>query len=420
MSNGSPFTAAQLGTNTYGNVWLSLATIAYYGDKSAAQAVPAIQTAIGELDDFPGTTGGTWNLDWGPVLMAESGAAKNVNLMYVVSYAIGGQPQFIAVVIRGTDVSSIWQMGQICSQLAEDLDVSTLYDWSQIVSNPTGTVPTTQYQTSSSSTGPDTPPAIAQGTWLGLTCLRQMQQATLNSPFVSSSSTPPQPNPPFPKDGAAPWTVEQYVRAFTAAYPGVPVVVTGHSLGGCQTTALGLILAMQNPGVVVAHPFAPPSAGNANWNTAYQQAFTDVSGAPLGQFWWNVFDVAPNAFQTSLNLPQPVEPFLHALMGNIPNMWGGVYGNGPTIDTIDDGIWSTYNTNAGNGYTSLANSLPPSYVQRMIPPQVQSGGPDWLGQLTTQHFPPQYFSLLSAITPPIEPFTRPPNPDPSSKKITGP
>ena len=421
MSNVPTF-QSQAGTNYYGNLWLSLATIAYYGQQkggTAEQDILDAFAAMNESSDYqvpsPAPSGepiaGYWQVDWGPVVAVESSgsvANRNANLMYVVSYRDNTthEPIFVAVAIRGTDVHELWTTpGLLCVQLAEDLDISVLYDWNDIIS---GAATITQY--GSASAGPSTNAAIAHGTWIGLTCLRGMT-APLNAPLLPNlPATPPAPPSPFPNPTASPppWTVEQYIAAVAAAYPTAPIVVTGHSLGGCQTTAFGLILALENPAAfVVSHPFAPPSAGNTKWNAIYQRTFATTQGAPRGQVWWNNFDVAPAAFQTQLAQPHPVEPFEHSLMSNIPNMWTGVYGNGPTIGEFKT-IWSKYNTLAANAYTHLANSLPPWAVQGLQGQQVPAGSTDWLGELVNQHFPKMYFTLMSGLKPAIPAFAPPP------------
>lgn len=60
-------------------------------------------------------------------------------------------------------------------------------------------------------------------------------------------------------------TLEQYLIDFLGRNPKAPVVVTGLSLGGCQTTVMALDLFDRLPEgtQIVPNSFAAPTAGNA-------------------------------------------------------------------------------------------------------------------------------------------------------------
>lgn len=384
---------AQLGTVYYGNVWLALASIAYTDEKSdeiknVGTDLPARIAKLAALPappSYTGTVGGSWVVDWGPTTKTES-ATKNANLMYVVSYRRSdtGAPLFVAVCIRGTDTHELYTPGGLCTQLGEDLDVEHLIDWQYVV---TGVVPSGGYEYPAA---PGLPASIAKGTWNGLDSLRSMT-ATLSSPLKGAPT------------GAV--TVEAYVTWLLGAYPGLPIIVTSHSLGGCQTTVMGALLAQENKGAtVVPHPFAPPSAGNQAWAAVYAQL------CPQTQIWWNTADVVPNAFQNIAS----ASPTTSSL-SNILNMWGSPYGDGPGISFVDAGLVKRYQNSVGPTYVHLANSLPQGNVQTLVgaysPPDKSNFLDKWFVELTVQHFPPMYTTLMAKqLGSKLAPFVCPPPP----------
>jgi pimeloyl-ACP methyl ester carboxylesterase len=386
MSNGNAGVQAQLGTNYYGNVWLALAAIAYTDDASTdiKNVSVDLPKAVTGLPQLPGpvagaaTVAGEWMVDWGPVIATEA-ETGNANLMYVASYRSGGVPLFVCVGIRGTDTHEIYTPLALCSQLGEDLDVGTLYDWRQsVIANPPVIV------TYPSTRSPMPNAAIAHGTWLGLNCLRGMRAQ------VSAGALP---------SGSAVTTcgVEQYVTAVLAAYPGTPIVVTGHSLGGCQTTVMALLLQQTNPGVtVISHPFAPPAAGNAAFVVAYKAAF---GSGTQGQIWWNTADIVPNVFEQL-----PANPTT-STMANLPLMWTAAYGGDIAMDVPEAQAFKHYSDLASNAYQNPINHMP-GCVQTLIGAYAvpAKGGDTWLNQLITQHFPPMYGKLMGNISPAIAPF----------------
>lgn len=97
-------------------------------------------------------------------------------------------------------------------------------------------------------------------------------------------------------------------------------------------------------------------------------------------------------------------PALPGYFANIPNMWTGIYGQGPGIGAYQK-IWQQYFTDAANAYISLANSLPNGAVQKLPGNQVPAhSGDDWLAELINQHFPKMYYTLLGQIKPAIMSF----------------
>lgn len=372
---------ALAGSRWYGNVWLALAALAYTA-KDSTQIIEVkkdLLTRIGWLGQLPGAQGqpavaGTWTLDWGP-FVTKNPTALNANLMYVISYRVGGAPYFVAISIRGTDTSEIITPGGLITQLAQDLDVENMVSWQQVLSSSgSNTTPT----------GPANPPptqaAIAHGSSVGLNDLLSM--------------TAPLNDPPAGINLPGNIGVADYVKALAAL--GVPVIVTGHSLGGCQATAMALYLAnTYTNATIVPHPFAPPSAGNAAWAQLYAQTFTN------GQIWWNTADIVPNAFQNA-----PVVPgvTLTASMANILNMWGPDYGGALPIAGVDAKVVGHFQSTVGGTYVQLANSMPKTNVQALAGAYMKpvntdpskTCGDTWLTQLMLQHFPPMYSHLMNS------------------------
>jgi hypothetical protein len=138
-----------------------------------------------------------------------------------------------------------------------------------------------------------------------------------------------------------------------AANQGVPVVVTGHSLGGAIVQALAAYLECaitqwntENAGneistTVIPQAFAPPTVGDANFAANYQSVY-----GTGGQFWVNTADFVPTA-------------------------WAN-------LDTID-GLWCTY----------IWPDTPPAPYNKII-------GPTIIGPATLENIAEQA-ALVAAV-----------------------
>jgi hypothetical protein len=356
----------QVETPYYGLVWLALATIAYTDESSAIVHRVSIDlpASVVGLPDPPAPAGfaqpaagtwGRWQVDWGPVVSAD-----NANLMYVASYreAASGLPVFTAVAIRGTDTSEKGTLLGLLQEIVEDLDVRHLVPWTDAagdVASPC--VPRATAQDL----------AIAQGTCEGLKRLRQ---------FTASASMPESVN------GV---DVLGYVRWHAAAYPGLPIVVTGHSLGACQTTVMAAFLAdaLAAAGVaatIVPHAFAPPTAGTRRFAAKYDAQF------PTGHFWWNTLDIVPNAFEVVPNADDRTPS-----MTRMHQFWGG-YGGPPINDAEKLAIDAfVFDEHAFAQPTTNRHTL----VGSVVAPNPQLCANSWLNQLETQHLPPCYHYLIA-------------------------
>lgn len=234
----------QVQTDFYALCYLMLCNLAYAAEDNGQKAVQQIVNLLPTMPVPNGPVQGQWRLSWGPQVTGD-----NSNLMYGAEFldSVSGLPVFSAVVIRGTDTQA--RPSGVVKQLVEDLDASNQVAFP--AGNPVGA-------------------KIAQGTQVGLNVL---------AGFKDSSGR----------------TVEQYLNDFVTRNPDAPVVVTGHSLGGCQTTVMALDLSdkLTAAGLVpeiVPNSFAAPTAGNAAFIQLYEKTF------PFAPRWFNPLDLVPMAF----------------------------------------------------------------------------------------------------------------------------
>lgn len=348
----------QFETPYYGLVNLALANLAYTDESAATihQVYEDLPANVAKLPPLPGPSGGApaltgaWTVDWGPCVSRE-----NANLLYAASFRESGCPQPLVtiVAIRGTDTSS-GRIG-LFEQIIEDIDGLCTTPF------PVGD-----------------PVQIAGGTRDGLNRLLGLKPASA---------------PAAPQAGAG--NIEDFVRGLVAADADLPVVVTGHSLGGCQTTVLATYLKLMLPQAkILPASIAAPTAGLADFAAQYDRLF------PNGTQWWNTLDVVPNAFAKGT---APGE----ASLRNIHQFWQGEKPPGPSIDfalrLVLDGVIDAYPAN----YTqpSAGRQTLKGFV--WTPPAGKCKN-NWATQLCIQHFPPMYHTLMSQQTAvPLAPYPLP-------------
>ena len=178
----------------------------------------------------------SWQVAWGPALNADRS-----NLLYAARDSATGQ---LAVSIRGSDFS-FWL------DWIEDLAAIRLVPYNEFVPGVSNSA------------------QIATGTAIGLRQVLRMQDGTKN--------------------------LETFLRAAPDA---TPILITGHSLGGCLASVLAPCVAnwVGHASSLSVYTIAAPSPGNADFSAFYNTLFTDPSGDSNAFRFFNSLDVVPNAW----------------------------------------------------------------------------------------------------------------------------
>jgi triacylglycerol lipase len=203
----------------------------------------------------------SWQVAWGPALNADRS-----NLLYAVRNSETGQ---FAVSIRGSDFS-FWL------NWLEDLATLRLVPYDEFVPNTNRTA------------------QVAFGTAVGLRQLLGMRDGTKS--------------------------LETFL---TASPEETPILITGHSLGGCLASVLAPCVAswVGSTSSVSVYTVAAPSPGNEDFATYYNTMFTLQSGHSTAFRFFNSLDVVPNAW-ASLKMVETYYPPLVSCPSDINNIIG--------------------------------------------------------------------------------------------------
>jgi hypothetical protein len=107
----------------------------------------------------------------------------------------------------------------------------------------------------------------------------------------------------------------------TAAPGGTPILITGHSLGGCLASALAPCVAswLGSSSTLSVYTIAAPSPGNKDFAAYYNMLFTLQSGDSTAFRFFNSLDVVPNAW-ASLTTVETYYPPLVSCPPDITNI----------------------------------------------------------------------------------------------------
>ncbi|KAI9020392.1 hypothetical protein DFJ74DRAFT_673002 [Hyaloraphidium curvatum] len=310
---------------------------------------------------------GKWVVEWGPAI-----SPGNANFIYAASYRLANTsaafsanssafpPVFLAFGVRGTDSKS--NGTALLLQLLEDFQPFTTVNWASNIASraplgircplPIGGGNGTRPNQSQ----PSTSPVVAWGSCIGL---KTLMTITARSPTLGGGRV----------------NALAFLNAFLARWgTGVPVTVTGHSLGGTQTTTVAMYLQARVPAARVgAFPIAPATAGN--------KAFADLFTATMGnrsRLYMNTLDIVPHGYQ-----------FVLPTLG----LWF-LYGGPATPAALVPVTLLAADLVSGIGYT---HPMPHSWMRGRYAPNSNATYPSdsaWGSQLEWQHFPPTYYAMM--------------------------
>jgi len=400
----------------YGLVFLALASQAYTDENKKSSIAQCIYIALTAFDPSTGTNftpplpasglagpsgasvpplPGNWSLDWGPAISDD-----NSNVIYIASYRAPGpnnqgRPYFFSVVIRGTDTSA--GFSGLMTQLAEDLRAFNTVSFADTLANG---VPNPAERDRAIMAG-----TIANGSAQGFALIANLK-SRLNH------------GGPPPGMGKS-MNVAEALLALTEPFEAgtMPVVVTGHSLGACQAQIFAAYLGWQLNAAqpMIAHAFAPPTPGFADFVQTYQ------TWCPTSFFWHCEYDVVPYAYVT---LPaEPGRDKIRGLEWAKANLWsayrwpagaqdqnGNGIGGNPCpslpevlvllIDGLDPLISEQYaRPTIGLMPLTGAIPMPQTVIQGMLDNMNETSGDTTSGltQLMWQHFPPNYSERMAAL-----------------------
>ena len=236
------------------------ASLAFIANADEQCKLPDIKKAIeDDLGKIVSEAGGPWSLEWGPALN------KGI-LAYV---ALSADKTQYALAIRGSLVS--WDIPGFFRNWFDDLDAFKQVPWQYPAKNDA---------------------RIACGTNDALSLLIGLIDPYTNKHLLD------------------------YLRS--TLQPADNLIVTGHSLGGCLTTAGAAWLHHQLPNNVNITPFAfaPPTAGNKSFAQYYNNIFPDAYCCI------NTWDIVPMAYESVAEIPNVYPAPSQTLLQFSPSLGG--------------------------------------------------------------------------------------------------
>jgi hypothetical protein len=381
----------------YGLVHLSLAAVAYAddADQNSSNIPAAITSAVAALPAPPNPAGGAlsggWVMDWGPCV-----DSSDSNVIFICSFRDSGtstgNPYFFAVVARGTDTSA--GLAGDVRQMVQDLGAYTEQQWTSVLDG--------SYSTDNHKLTLPNPQKVTVPGWIDSKV--KISTGTADALILVGNYVSKNQN------------VAAALASLLKTYPGTPVVVTGHSLGGAMAQVLAAYLAWQVcpnliansaaavPGII-PHPFAPPTIGDYHFASMYNTLFGQG-----GIFWYNTLDLVPCAWANLLQINQLWQSV------DWPNPFNQVYtaptpipGSPGTGLSSDDQKWiDALAVTIGllGGYTTPARTqamnpggLPqPACLAEFLDKYAPNASlTAWSSMLMWEHFPPCYGNLVQAV-----------------------
>lgn len=366
-----------LQSNQYGLVYLALATSAYSDPKNIGNIVDSIKIRLKSFPQIPNPSNfafspsAQWNLEWGPSM-----APDNSNFVFIVNYGTVDTMYFRAIVLRGTDVSSS-DTGLI-NQLFQDFSAFQQFPWNEFLYDSLKDY--NVYNRNINIT--DTSAHIAFGS---AEALRKV--LSLTPEFLADSGAIGSGN------------LIQYLQSVEAENQNIPLIITGHSLGGALTQAVSAFLAWQlgnayqagnQPvcSLIIPNAFAPPTVGDSSFVEFYDSIY------PNNYYWYNVSDIAPKAYVCvdSVKVLWGAYPDSHSKSGfgaSCPDWLVN------TIDSLQP-LLPNYARPSNNIICFTA-----SYLHNPDTLFINFGA--WYTQLIYQHFPHCYYTYLSKM-PELAPY----------------
>lgn len=394
---------ASLQSGYYGLVNLALASLAYVSSGNTANMAQAFKNAFNQLDPLPTPQSGniipadaTWTIEWGP---ATTGA--NANLSYVARFGKSDLTYLRVVGLRGTDTSAP-KVG-LLEQLIEDLNAFKQTDWMETLAELSLTSNLNPF---ARKVAAGFSIEVANGSTEALELLLTAQVVD---------------------NGVGSGNLIQHLHGLTDLND-VPLLVTGHSLGGALTQVVSAYLAWQIGGAftqahdlvkepvldnIFPNAFAPPTAGTTDFANRFDHIF------PYNYFWYNASDIVPHAYQYK------DVATIKDLWGTYPDPDSSTRKGQPcpatlvtAINTLLPKLPTNYARPSRHLIGFTADYLGDSQQMQAFLDDVGMDTLDpasWEAQLIWQHFPLCYYQnikTLHAVTPADYPLYLPPAPGP--------